>query len=161
MSGSNFTEGGCRTPPPQCCTGSKKPSAFGLTLVLYGKHSTINLQQVHDNDVTISYLYNRSRTFATCSQQFTHMKTPLRQVQNNPNSITTRSQQTYSSYPTLLPDCSLYAKCWNLIGWIMKRGPFIHFRADGPDHLYHFRSKLKRRIFGKMVEKLSTEVVKS
>ena len=37
----------------------------------------------------------------------------------------------------------------------------IHFRIDGPDHLYGFRSKLKHRIFGKMVEKLSTKVVKS
>ena len=43
----------------------------------------------------------------------------------------------------------------------MERGPSIHFRIDGPDHLYGFRSKLKHRIFGKMVEKLSTEVVKS
>ena len=41
----------------------------------------------------------------------------------------------------------LYAKCCNLIGWIMERGPSIHFRKDGPDHLYGFRSKLKRRIF--------------
>ena len=55
----------------------------------------------------------------------------------------------------------LYAKCWDLIGWIMEHGPSIHFRIDGPDRLYGFRSKLKHRIFGKMVEKLSTEVVKS
>ena len=31
---------------------------------------------------------------------------------------------------------------------------------DGLDRLYGFRSKLKHGIFGKMVEKLSTEVVK-
>ena len=37
----------------------------------------------------------------------------------------------------------------------------INFRIDGLDHLYGFRSKLKHMIFGKMVEKLSTEVVKS
>ena len=55
----------------------------------------------------------------------------------------------------------LYAKCCNLIGWTMERGPSIHFRIDGPDRLYGFRSKLKHRILGKMVEKLSTEVVKS
>ena len=29
----------------------------------------------------------------------------------------------------------------------MERGPSIHFRIDGPDHLYGFRSKLKHRIF--------------
>ena len=51
----------------------------------------------------------------------------------------------------------LYAKCWNLIGWIMEHGPSIHFRIDGPDRLYGFRPKLKKRIFGKMVENLSTE----
>ena len=39
----------------------------------------------------------------------------------------------------------------------MEYGPFIHFRIDGPDRLYGFRSKLKQRIFGKMVENLSTE----
>ena len=33
----------------------------------------------------------------------------------------------------------------------------IHFHIDGPDRLYGFRSKLKQRIFGKMVENLSTE----
>ena len=55
----------------------------------------------------------------------------------------------------------LYAKCCNLIGWILERGPSIHFRIDGPGRLYGFRSKLKHRIYGKMVEKLSTEVVKS
>ena len=56
----------------------------------------------------------------------------------------------------------LYAKCCNLqlIGWILELGPFIHFRIDGPDRLYGFRSKLKHRLFGKMVAKLSTEVVK-
>ena len=54
----------------------------------------------------------------------------------------------------------LYEKCCNLIGWILELGPSIHFRIDGPDRLYGFRSKLKHRIFGKMVEKLSTEVVK-
>ena len=54
----------------------------------------------------------------------------------------------------------LYAKCCDLIGWILEPGPSIYFRMDGPDHLYGFRSKLKHRIFGKMVEKLSTEVVK-
>ena len=43
----------------------------------------------------------------------------------------------------------------------MERGPHIHFRIDGPDRLYGFRSKLKHRIFGKMTEKLSTEVVKN
>ena len=37
----------------------------------------------------------------------------------------------------------------------MEHGPFIHFRIDGPDSLYGFRSKL--RIFGKMAENLSTE----
>ena len=37
----------------------------------------------------------------------------------------------------------LYAKCWNLIGWIMEHGPSTHFRIDGPDRLYGFRSKLK------------------
>ena len=36
----------------------------------------------------------------------------------------------------------------------------IHFRTDTSDHLYGFRSKLKHRIFGKMAEKLSTEVIK-
>ena len=55
----------------------------------------------------------------------------------------------------------LYAKCWNLIGWIMERGSSVHFRIDGADHLYGSRSQLKHTIFGKMVEKLSTEVVKS
>ena len=30
----------------------------------------------------------------------------------------------------------LYAKCCNLIGWIMERGPSIHFRMDGLDSLY-------------------------
>ena len=55
----------------------------------------------------------------------------------------------------------LYAKCCNLIGWIMERGPSIHFRIDGSDRLYDFRSKLKHSIFGKMTEKLSTEVVKN
>ena len=56
----------------------------------------------------------------------------------------------------------LYAKCCYLIGWINTEcGPSIHFRTDGPDHLYGFRSKLKLRIFGKIVEELSTEVVKS
>ena len=54
----------------------------------------------------------------------------------------------------------LYAKCSNLIGWILELGPSIHFRIDGPDRLYGFRSKLKQGIFGKMVEKLLTEVVK-
>ena len=49
----------------------------------------------------------------------------------------------------------LYAKCWNMIGWIMERGPLIHFHIDGPYHLYGFRSKLKHRIFGKMAQKLS------
>ena len=29
----------------------------------------------------------------------------------------------------------LYAKCCNLIGWIMEHGPSIHFRIDGPDRL--------------------------
>ena len=37
----------------------------------------------------------------------------------------------------------LYAKCCNLIGWIMEHGPSIHFHIDGPDHLYGIRSKLK------------------
>ena len=46
----------------------------------------------------------------------------------------------------------LYAKCCNLIGWIIECGPSIHFRIDGPDHSYVFRSKLKHRIFGKMVD---------
>ena len=41
----------------------------------------------------------------------------------------------------------LYAKCCNLIGWILELGPSIHFRIDGPDRLYGFRSKLKQRIF--------------
>ena len=54
----------------------------------------------------------------------------------------------------------LYEKCCNLIGWILELGPSIHFRIDGPDRLYDFRSKLMHGIFGKMVEKLSTEVVK-
>ena len=36
----------------------------------------------------------------------------------------------------------------------------INFRLDGPDRLYGFRSKLKHRILGKMVDKLSAEVVK-
>ena len=39
----------------------------------------------------------------------------------------------------------------------MEHGPSIHFRIDGLDRLYGFRSKLKQRIFGKMVENLSTE----
>ena len=39
----------------------------------------------------------------------------------------------------------------------MEHGPSIHFRIDGPDRLYGFRSKLKQRIFGKMVENLLTE----
>ena len=30
MSGSNLTEGGGKHPPPQCCTGRKKPSAFSV-----------------------------------------------------------------------------------------------------------------------------------
>ena len=42
----------------------------------------------------------------------------------------------------------LYAKCCNLIGWIMKLGPSIHFRIDGPDRLYGFRSKLKQHFWG-------------
>ena len=54
----------------------------------------------------------------------------------------------------------LYAKCCNLIGWILELGPSIHFRIYGPDHLYGFQSKLKQRNFGKMTEKLWTEVVK-
>ena len=58
-----------------------------------------------------------------------------------------------------LTACS-YAKCCNLIGWILELGPSTHFRIDGLDHSYGFRSKLKHRTFGKMVEKLSTEVVK-
>ena len=55
----------------------------------------------------------------------------------------------------------LYAKCCHLIGWIMERGPSLHFRIDGPDRLYGFQSKLKHRIFEKMTEKLSPEVVKN
>ena len=54
----------------------------------------------------------------------------------------------------------LHEKCCNLIGWILELGPSIHFRIDGPDRLYGFRPKLKHGIFKKMVEKLSTEVVK-
>ena len=38
----------------------------------------------------------------------------------------------------------LYAKCCDLIGWILELRPSIHFRIDGPDHLYGFRSKLKQ-----------------
>ena len=41
----------------------------------------------------------------------------------------------------------LYAKCCDLIGWILELGPSIHFRIDGPDRLYGFRSKLKHRNF--------------
>ena len=55
----------------------------------------------------------------------------------------------------------LYAKCCNLIGWIMERGPSIHFRIDDRDRLYGFRLKLKHSIFGEMTEKLSTEVMKN
>ena len=32
----------------------------------------------------------------------------------------------------------LCAKCCNLIGWVMERGPSIHFLIDGPDRLYGF-----------------------
>ena len=32
---------------------------------------------------------------------------------------------------------------------------------DSPDHVYGFRSNLKHMIFGKMIEKLSTEVLKN
>ena len=32
----------------------------------------------------------------------------------------------------------LYAKCCDLIGWILELGPSIHFRIDDPDHLYSF-----------------------
>ena len=63
---------------------------------------------------------------------------------------------------TLLPDCMFIRKMlqsdWLDYGmWTI----YTHFRIDGQDHLYGFRSKLKHRIIGKMVEKLSTEVVKS
>ena len=66
-------------------------------------------------------------------------------------------QKTFITCCYCLTAC-LYAKCWNLIGWIMECGPSIHFCIDGQDHLYGFGSKLKHRIFGKMVEKLPTEV---
>ena len=71
-----------------------------------------------------------------------------------------RNETDVFLFPFYCLTACLYAKCCNLIGWIMERGPSIYFRIDGPDHLYGFRSKLKHRIFGKMVEKLSTEVVK-
>ena len=45
----------------------------------------------------------------------------------------------------------LYAKCCNLIGWILELGPSIHLRIDDPDHSYGFQSKLKHKIF--VVEK--------
>ena len=45
----------------------------------------LSLQQVH----------NICNMFTTRSQRFTHMETPLHHVQNNPTTITTRSQQTY------------------------------------------------------------------
>ena len=35
---------------------------------------------------------------------------------------------------------------------ILELGPSIHFRIDGLDHLYGFRSKLTHRILGKMVD---------
>ena len=66
---------------------------------------------------------------------------------------------TVEYYNYCLTAC-LYAKCCDLIGWILELGPSIHFRIDGRDRLYGFRSKLKHRIFGNMVDKLSREVVK-
>ena len=42
--------------------------------------------------------------------------------------------------------------------WLIREhGPSIQSRIDGPDRLYGFRLKLKHRIFGKRLEKLSTE----
>ena len=52
-------------------------------------------------------------------------------------------------------------KMLHLIGWIVECGPSVHFCIDGPDRLYGFSPKLKHSIFGKMTEKLSTEVVKN
>ena len=49
----------------------------------------------------------------------------------------------------LLPDCIFYAKCWNLIGWIMERGPSIRFRIDGPDHYIRLSIKVKTQDFWK------------
>ena len=46
------------------------------------------------------------------------------------------------------------------IGWILELGPSMHFRIDGPDHLYGFRSKLKDRNFGEYGEEPIEEVVK-
>ena len=51
----------------------------------------------------------------------------------------------------------LYAKCYNLIGWIMERGPPIHFRTDGPDRLHSTSSQLKPRFLGKLENQLSTK----
>ena len=38
--------------------------------------------------------------------------------------------------------------------WIMERGPSIHFRIDGSDHLYAFSIKVKTQDFKKVAEKL-------
>ena len=63
----------------------------------------------HGNLVTF-YLYNRSHNIsnmftasAACSQQLTHMETPLRQVQNNPTTITT----TFTTNLQLIPGKSI------------------------------------------------------
>ena len=45
-----------------------------------------------------------------------------------------------------------------LVEGLLKGAWTLHI--DGPGHLYGFGSKLKHRIFGKIVEKLSTDVVK-
>ena len=49
--------------------------------------------------------------------------------------------------PLYCPTACLNAKCCNLIGWILERGPSIHFRIDGPDRSYGFRSKLKKNFW--------------
>ena len=33
-----------------------------------------------------------------------------------------------------------------IIGWILELGPSIHFRIDGPDHLYGFRLRLSIKV---------------
>ena len=89
----------------------------GCNLVLDRNHSTTRLQQVHDKDVTIVdllwtrcrenilYLFNRSTTFATCSQHvhsglhiwkllYVKCKTIPQPLQHVHNKLTIDIQQT-------------------------------------------------------------------
>ena len=87
----------------QCCNNSE---------LVVEIEKFVSLQQVHN----ICNICNIFTTSATCSQQVSHLETPLRQVQNNPTSITTRSRQTYHWYPTKVPQYSQQGKdsCFDL-----------------------------------------------